>query len=364
MMFRMLVVSLLALLPAALADGHGDDDMSCTPSMEVEVAIPGMAMDPPLPGIMPGKAMPKLVLAQDVDWPPYAYVASPPEGDFVVAGFGHDFAMGMGAMCGLEVVTVQADWEECWGSNKIGDSLRSGLYHGCMTYTHTAGVRNRYMEFSLPILNDNAPAGLLTRLSNGVPVIDGHNTLNGLRVADVVGWAPTADTLALVENGCTGGSFSNFTMVAPNYTDIPNANDQALKMLLDGEVDAVWIYAGHARNYIDCTVGVTTEWDCEMWKGFGTTFAYVQTGMYRHAFNGTTLVMARKGAGVKEIVNPCIESFIQTEEYYNICEKHGFTQQCFTNSFFPASSTESLPHLLKTSELTTTCADGYCPCPA
>ena len=32
-----------------------------------------------------------------------------------------------------------------------------------------------------------------------------------------------------------------------------------------------------AKNY-QCTDGMTPNWDCTMWAGFGTTFAYIQTG--------------------------------------------------------------------------------------
>jgi len=64
-----------------------------------------------------------------------------------------------------------------------------------MTYTHTRGQRPRFMEFSRSILGLNKPAGLLTRISGGVPAVNGASTLNGLKVADVNGWAPTADTL-------------------------------------------------------------------------------------------------------------------------------------------------------------------------
>jgi len=59
--------------------------------------------EPPLPGIMAGIDRPKLIMAQDIDWPPYAYLAKPPEGDFTVAGFGHDIVKGMGKHCNMEV---------------------------------------------------------------------------------------------------------------------------------------------------------------------------------------------------------------------------------------------------------------------
>eukprot|EP00435_Cladocopium_sp_Y103_P075793 s11_g65.t1 len=238
-------------------------------------------------------------------------------------------------------------WNKCWGNAIIGKGLEHGEVHGCMTYTHTYGARNRFMEFSRPILKDNKPAGLLVRLQNGVPVINGANSLNGLKVVDVVGWAPTADTLALAENKCTKERFTGFTIIQP--TD-------ALATLMNGDADAMWVYADQAKNY-QCTDGVTANWDCDLWAGFGTTFAYIQTGLFGHAMAGTTLAMSKKGSGLAEILNPCIDKFIVTKDYYDICVKHGFDDSCFPNEFFPATEATDLVWEKPTDELTTTCAD-------
>jgi len=43
----------------------------------------------------------------------------------------------------------------------------------------------------------NMPAGLLTRLDGrGGPAVAGTSDLSGVKIADVVNWAPTADGLA------------------------------------------------------------------------------------------------------------------------------------------------------------------------
>ena len=95
------------------------------------------------------------------------------------------------------------------------------------------------MDFSHSILDSNKVAGILTRLdSNGNPVVSPLSDLNGVRIADVVGWAPTADTLDFLSNSCTGERYSTFEMVIPEQ-----GNDAALSHLLDGTVDAVYIYA-------------------------------------------------------------------------------------------------------------------------
>lgn len=74
-----------------------------------------------------------------------------------------------------------------------------------------------------------------------------------------------------------------------------------------------------------------TGWDCDIWDGLGTTFAYIQTGMFGWATAGTTFTIAKKGAGVAPIVNPCIEAFVKTEEYYDICVTYDLVNDCFVN---------------------------------
>jgi hypothetical protein len=139
---------------------------------------------PPLKGIAPGVDRPKLILAQDVDYPPYAQLG-PLSEDSPLSGFGADFARALPEVCDLDVALVQTQWDRCWDADRIGEGLATGEYHGCMTYTHTAGVRNRYLEFSKAILNDNKSAGILTRLEDGIPFINGLSNLGGLKVVDV-----------------------------------------------------------------------------------------------------------------------------------------------------------------------------------
>lgn len=266
--------------------------------------------------------------------------------------------------CGVDVVTMQTEWGKCWGDGKLGVGLETGYYHGCMTYTHTVGVRNRFAEFSHAILQTNKPAGILTKLVNGQPLVDGSSNLQGKKIVDVTGWAPTADTLSIVKNSCTGANFAGFEMITPPSSTSPGPNDLAMEYLMDGRADAIWIYADQAYNY-DCTKpDVTATWDCTKWSGFGTTFAYIHVGMLGHVYNGTTLTMSKKGSGLKEIVDPCIEKFMQTEEYYNICKKHNLEASCYVNSFFPTAAEAVDPWMKKTSELTGACSSGYCPCPA
>ena len=59
-------------------------------------------------------------MAQDIDWPPYAYLATPPESDFTVAGFGKDIIEGMANLCKFDVTVVQTKWSNCWDAGEIG----------------------------------------------------------------------------------------------------------------------------------------------------------------------------------------------------------------------------------------------------
>jgi hypothetical protein len=124
----------------------------------------------------------------------------------------------------------------CWDSGKVGAGAADGHFHGCMTNTHTIGSRPRQVELlSNALLSDNTPAGLMTRLVDGVPHVDGNWDLSGLTVGDVSGWAPTEDGIDAAVNKCTGARYSPAAVMAsPNESP----DDAALNMLLDGTVDA------------------------------------------------------------------------------------------------------------------------------
>lgn len=154
------------------------------------------------------------------------------------------------------------------------------------------------------------------------------------------------------------------------------ANDRALLAVLEGKADALWIYADQAANY-QCASGETQEgWDCNLWAGFGTTFAYLQVGMFGWMKNGTTVSISKKGSGVSEIIDSCLVKFQKTQEFYEVCKKehgdppHSQLNTCIPNDFIKAdphyhqldASTE--PYMFGTLELAghQTCATGYCTC--
>jgi hypothetical protein len=315
-----------------------------------------------LQGITPGVDRLKVVLAQDVTYPPYAQLGLVSE-DSPLSGFGPDFARALPEVCDLDVVLVETQWLRCWDSDRIGEGLATGEYHGCTTYTHTAGVRNRYLEFSGAILDDNKSAGILTRLdADGNPVIDGLNNLSGIKVVDVPGFAPTEDNLAIITNLCTGGSFIDYEIIKPSYmTD--QENDDALRTLLDGDADAMWVYADQAENFKCENSDDNSPWDCTLWDGLGTAFAYIQTGISGWSRAGTTLSISKLGSGLAGVLNPCIVDLIETETYYELCKEYDIVDQCFMNEFFPEREVTFAIYNIPTDELTTDCSSGYCSCP-
>lgn len=300
-------------------------------------------------------------LGQDVDYPPYAF-KNVTSGR--LEGFGIDIARGLQALCSdtLEFEFVETRWGNCWSGDNggtLGASLEDGTLDGCMTYTHTFGRREELLDFSYAILKPSRPAGLLTRLVDGCPVVDGGSDLSGKTVVDVAGWAPTADGLGYVENKCSSQKYStNYTLIQ-GTGDL--ANDASLQLLLDGSADAMFVYADQAENY-QCNGADDTPWDCALWEGFGTTFAYVQTGQMGHAANSTTLAISKKGSNVPDLIDPCLTEFLGTEEYFNVCQKHGLERVCYPNSFFPDDDYEIKKGQKPTNLHAGKCSSGYCPC--
>lgn len=354
-----------------------------------------------MPAVMPGLARPKLIMAVDVDYPPYAYIQDAPYGSSSdlddVQGVGVEIIKGMANHCNFDVSVMRAHWSDCWTNGEIGQGLLQGWYHGCMTYTHAAGVRNQYLEFSNSWAIPNKPSGLIVKLHDGVPAFSGLDDLSGKTIVDVTGWAPTAETLYFVKNQCTGEPYREFNIIQGDDIAIDRAseakgpNDRALLAVLEGKADAMWIYGDQAANY-QCAEGQTTDgWNCDLWNKFGSEFAYVQSGMFSWMHNGTTVSMSKKGSGVSAFLDDCFEQYRVSEDFYNVCKKiHGDHNQlstCIPNDFFHADPEYEevdivhSPYMFATSDHSlmqknkgqlkkkkgdggSGCSSGYCPCPA
>ena len=132
-----------------------------------------------------------------------------------------------------------------------------------------------------------------------MPVVSPMTTdYTNIKLGDVSGWAPTSDTFGFNFNYCDGG---NQFLPPANGTIQPlggDGNPSAIKGLVDGEYDALYIYADQLHNFVNSN---DTNAD-----GFGTTFAYIHTGLDQWSINGTTLAISKRGSGLKQVLDPCI----------------------------------------------------------
>ena len=66
-----------------------------------------------------------------------------------------------------------------------------------------------------------------------------------------------------------------------------------------------------------------------MWQKFGTDFIYIHTGILEYMNGGTTLSMHKLGSGLSDILDPEIDDFMKSKEYYELCVKYGLADVCF-----------------------------------
>ena len=164
------------------------DETARSVEAQIRLDLPAVG---PISSVRPSnKSRPHVIMAMDIDYPPYAYTREPPFNDThaldEVVGVGADMIKALGEHCGFDVTITQAHWSDCWDAGEIGAGLREGWYHGCMTFTHAAGMRNRFLDFTGSWAEPNKPAGLITRLDrNGVPHIKGKDDLAGRTIVDV-----------------------------------------------------------------------------------------------------------------------------------------------------------------------------------
>ena len=112
----------------------------------------------------------------------------------------------------------------------------------------------------------------------------------GLKVVDVVGWAPTADTLALAENKCTKERFTGFTIVQPTVTTA-NANNEACwtekRIGEDEGFDHFfrWWY-GNSTNFIGKCWQTIKFWGTLLTPTLGQTHRCVECGGKTSKYDG------------------------------------------------------------------------------
>ena len=76
--------------------------------LSIKNVIAGAEESPPLPGILPGEGATKIIIAGDIDYPPYSYLG-PASEDFPLVGFAVDFLYGLTEVCDIEPYVVQTD---------------------------------------------------------------------------------------------------------------------------------------------------------------------------------------------------------------------------------------------------------------
>jgi hypothetical protein len=319
-----------------------------------------------LPGVLDNH----IVLGMAPNYPPYTKFD--PDGSTApidLGGFNKEFIDLIEPVCGLKVDAILAPWSDCWTTkpNKldsfeevteyIGEGIWEGRVHGCTGYTHTKGERGLSLEFTDAILGGLKRAGILTRLVNGKPIISPqtHDYTN-IKIGDVAGWAPTPDTFKYNINSCTGKQFVGETLLSP----AEDGNEAAITALLNGTFDALYLYADQLNNF------ATTGSDAEkaLAAGLGTEFAYIHTGLNGWSYNGTTLAISKRGSGLKDVLDPCIQKVVRTQQYTTMCESYWAPSTCIQNEFSTVSGPTSYWYddLMNARTESRKCADGYCTC--
>ncbi|KAL1504952.1 hypothetical protein AB1Y20_008719 [Prymnesium parvum] len=365
---------LLLTLPAALgALTCGDvkeifqKNECCGETLAKDVntgVVPLHEADPPVPGVLQGKAGARVLLGLAPDYPPYTSWAGTP---LELTGYMVDLGKLMHPMCNVEVEFILSPWSECWTSKPsalyfpevneyVGQSIYRGYVHGCTAYTHTKGERTLSLEFTDSVLGGLKTAGILTRLDDsGNPIISPSvYNYSGIKLGDVAGWAPTADTFLYNTNRCAGKKFIKEDAILT----VADGNGPAIAALLDGTFDALYIYADQMYQF-------QQSGDANA-NGFGTTFAYIHQGMNEWSYNGTTFAISKRGSGLKQVLDPCIEKISKTKNYTQVCEKYFEPSSCIQNEYSSTSSSGPLfydaPMDVRTDS--NTCAEGYCTCSA
>ena len=185
---------------------------------------------------------------------------------------------------------------------------------------------------------------MLTRLdAQGQPVISPSSDLKDVRlILDDFYFPGTFDknSLSLVTNDCTGEMFINnevptVPIIVPwtgfrNGSNVEetfplvNPADKSLALLLKGEFDAIWTHAEIPSLVAEVCVNPASVPDndvnCDIWSRFGNEFAFIHTGIPSSVGGGSALSMQKIGSNLAEILDPCIEEYLKTEDYLDICK--------------------------------------------
>lgn len=300
---------------------------------------------------------------------PYDYMphGARDTGGDVQTGFGVEFAKALCTKYELKCEIIRHRYEECWASDDYpGRALYGGGFHACSTYVHTH-LRQASMDFGRPLAK-RRPAGMLTRLENGKPVVSANSDLKNKLIGVVGGWAADEASLRHLKNGCTDKSFSPDKVIP--IKDPNQGPDEAMAALLNGTVDAVYTFADILDTRRHCEFEGCNK---ELYSGLGKDYAWIHTGITEYQSNGTTLSMAPKGSSLNSCLDPLIGDFLTTEDYAELCRKYDSQGvQCFRNDYYSTGrgnlwSMDNKNRMefcsdSENEEDCNSCAAGYCPC--
>lgn len=305
------------------------------------------------------------------NYAPYDFLENLPGAPETQTGFGFEFAQEVCRVGDLDCRFVRDSYDNCWTSgNTPGLGVQDGWYQACSTYTNTF-LRQTSVQFGASY-TQGRPAGILTRLdAGGQPVVSPSSNLDGVTVAVVGGWATNQESLRYIVNDCTDALFSGFSTVTP--ADANFGPDAAVRALLDGTVDAVYLYASTIEDRSNPDACALPGCDLSLYQDrLGTDYAFIHTGIYDYQANGTTLSFTHQGSDLNAVLDPLVQEVIESEFYADLCNRwtveKGFDDiSCFPNEFMNSTVDRVAPgskaNNARSAEFQD-CASGYCACPA
>lgn len=297
------------------------------------------------------------------NYPPYDFLENRPGAPETQTGFGFEFAKLVCEEGRLDCRFIRDTYDNCWTTDDFpGSGIQAGYFQACSTYTNTY-LRQTGVEFGHSFTQGRA-AGVLSRLENGVPVIDPSSNMAGKKIALVGGWATNGQALAYITNNCTGELFADYSTFTPE--DEFTGPDAAIRALLDGEADGIFMYASTIRDrsnpnacFLEAGCDITLYTD-----RLGVDYAWIHTDIYEYQANGTTLAFTHKASGLNQLLNPHIQTVLRSKEYADLCHEYievrGFDDiSCFPNEFMSLGSNEVATEQMAEK---LSCQAGYCQC--
>ncbi|KAK3278449.1 hypothetical protein CYMTET_13614 [Cymbomonas tetramitiformis] len=234
-----------------------------------------------------------------------------------------------------------------------GEGIMSGWYDACVGWTHTY-LRQNTVRFghSITAVQGGGILMLKTKIDElgGLEAAKAHN-LTGMKVGYIENWATNPGALAYVQNpycsgdaapeSCSGQGFSGY-MTDGYGGDDPEAT---VKMLIDGDVDAVWFYDSMVEDRSGVGSSDTTYWTSPYGYDY---YDWVHVGITDYAANGTA-VFGRYDNGFLDIWDAALPGVLEAPEYWELCDKYGMPN-CITS---PTTSPTGSPTTSPTGSPTT-----------